>query len=69
MGVQGMDTSKARTRAYAGHNVGREQVGRRMRAAGIAGSAGANGYAPSNPTQPLRCTRSGQAELHRDGTQ
>ena len=38
----------------AGHEIGRDQVARHMRAAGIAEPAGANGSAPPDPTRPHR---------------
>ena len=46
-----------KTARRAGHDVGRDQVARLMRAAGIKGSAAANGSAPPKPTPQRPGTR------------
>ena len=49
----------------AGHDIGRDQVARLMRAAGIEGVRRGNGYAPPDPTRRAAASRSGEAGLHR----
>ena len=58
-----------KTARRAGHDVGRDQVARLMRGAGIEGYDGANG--PHHQTRPEHRTpsRSGRARLHRDRAQ
>ena len=53
----------------AGHDIGRDQVARLMRAAGIEGGAAANGSAPLVAPWCAAASGSGQAGLHRRCTQ